>query len=97
MVLPISFTMVSIYLGLGLCALTDLLGSTYGMGFGFGSGAWGAETVGVALLWPTLGFGASLFPITSSLSLFFSSFHSTFGTNLGILPSISSLSFILSF
>ena len=97
MVLPISFTIVSIYLGLGLWALADLLGSTDGIGFGFGSGAWGVETVGVALLWPTLGFWASLFPTTSSLSLFFSAFCTTFGTNLGILPSILSLSFILSF
>ena len=42
--------------------------------------------MGVALLWPTLGFWASLFCITPSLSLFFSSFCSPFGTNLGFFP-----------
>ena len=39
--------MVSIYLGLGLGALADFLGAIGGIGFGFGSGAWEAETVGL--------------------------------------------------
>ena len=80
---------------ISLWALADLLGSIGVMGFGFWSGAWEAETVGVSLLWPTLGSWTSLFCITSSLLLSFSSFCSPLGTNLGIFPSLFSLSLLV--
>ena len=85
-VLPISFTMVSIYLGLGLWALADLLGSIGGIGFGFGSGALEAETVGVALLWPTLGFWATLFVSLPHFHFSFPLFALLLAQTLGFFP-----------